>query len=547
MNLFKKDTDAEQINDAVKSAKQKKRRFNNLLKKKYGTYAIAITAVVVAAVVALNLLFGILASRVMLDFDLSLAGEKTLTDDNIDFLNTLEVDVKLTVCADKDDYTGGFLEYYTANQAFNATDASGKYYAQTIRFLELYDHYDHISVEFVDPQKPEFSVVMKEYSSANLSYGDIIVSATHMVDGKENVRSTVVAFDDIYYLSDESGYAAMGYGQYTVSGNSFETAVSGAIKKVAATETKKVGVVGTHCTTSVTEYYASILKLNNFEMTSINDTIIQNISNEISVLLIASPKEDFAISELEIIEKWLYNDGERGRGVIFFASTSSPALPNLYNFLEEWGIGVENGVLFDTNSQTHMQNDPMTMLFRPTTDKSDSIDAVVGDSSSYIFGNCVPLTQIYETNVKRKTEVPIRSYSDAVVIAPVGSEMDWKPSSNVIKTDYAGMVITTEEEYVDNILKSSYVVAFASDSVISTELASYSSIGNMDSAVNTMNLVSGVEDSGFSFYMKTIDTESFYDKVTESSANAISIIFQWAIPLILIVWGVIVFVRRSHR
>lgn len=547
MNLFKKDTDAEQINDAVKSAKQKKRRFNNLLKKKYGTYAIAITAVVVAAVVALNLLFGILASRVMLDFDLSLAGEKTLTDDNIDFLNTLEVDVKLTVCADKDDYTGGFLEYYTANQAFNATDASGKYYAQTIRFLELYDHYDHISVEFVDPQKPEFSVVMKEYSSANLSYGDIIVSATHMVDGKENVRSTVVAFDDIYYLSDESGYAAMGYGQYTVSGNSFETAVSGAIKKVAATETKKVGVVGTHCTTSVTEYYASILKLNNFEMTSINDTIIQNISNEISVLLIASPKEDFAISELEIIEKWLYNGGERGRGVIFFASTSSPALPNLYNFLEEWGIGVGNGVLFDTNSQTHMQNDPMTMLFRPTTDKSDSIDAVVGDSSSYIFGNCVPLTQIYETNVKRKTEVPIRSYSDAVVIAPVGSEMDWKPSSNVIKTDYAGMVITTEEEYVDNILKSSYVVAFASDSVISTELASYSSIGNMDSAVNTMNLVSGVEDSGFSFYMKTIDTESFYDKVTESSANAISIIFQWAIPLILIVWGVIVFVRRSHR
>ena len=90
-------------------------------------------------------------------------------------------------------------------------------------------------------------------------------------------------------------------------------------------------------------------------------------------------------------------------------------------------------------------------------------------------------------------------------------------------------------------------MAFASDSVISTELASYSSIGNMDSAVNTMNLVSGVEDSGFSFYMKTIDTESFYDKVTESSANAISIIFQWAIPLILIVWGVIVFVRRSHR
>lgn len=560
MSLFKKKSEAEILSEmteteetvaeetAAEPAKVKKPRIINKSRMKYGTYALGITAIVIAAAVAVNVLFGILASRVNLNIDLSLEGENTLTEDNIAFLESLETEVTLTVCATAEDYTGGYLDYYTANQVYSATDSTGEYYAQTIRFLELYQLYsDKIKVEFVDPQTPEFATVMQEYSSTSLNYGDIIVEAVHTVDGEENKRSTIVGFDDLYYLADDSGYASMGYDYYYVSGNYFETAVSSAIKKVSATETIKVGVVSTHCNTSAAEYYTGVLGLNNFEMMDISGAVIETVSDELSMLIIAAPTEDFAISELEAIDTWLYNNGQRGRGLLFFASISSPSLPNLYSYLEEWGISVGSGVLFDTNSQSHMSGDPMTMLFVPTTDSNDTVDAVNGSSSSYIIGSAVPLSVAFENNGTRNTFVPMSTYSDIVVAAPVGTAADWTPPSDYTTAQYPGMIVSCDDEYVDNVLKQSYVVAFASESVVSADLASYSSIGNMDAAVNTANLVSGVEDSGFSFYMKTIDTESYYDQVTQSGADAITIIFQWGIPLLLVVWGIVVFVRRSRK
>ena len=53
---------------------------------KQGGYAIAITAVVVAACVAVNVLFAILAERVNLDIDISLSGDNTLSEEYIESL-----------------------------------------------------------------------------------------------------------------------------------------------------------------------------------------------------------------------------------------------------------------------------------------------------------------------------------------------------------------------------------------------------------------------------------------------------------------------------
>ncbi len=562
MKLFKKKSDAEILSEVLEETEaaeqveaedkkpSKKFKIFNKAKMKYGTYAVTVTAIVIAAAVVLNVLFAVLAKRVNLDIDLSLAGENTLTDDNIEFLESLGMEVTLTVCADKEDYVGGYLDYYTAKQQFSATDSTGEYYSQTIRFLDLYEVYskNKVKVEYVDPQTPEFSEIMAEHSSANLNYGDIIVSATHTVDGEEIVRSNVVGFDEIYYLEDVSGYASQGYDYYYVSGNSFETAVSGAIKKSVATETYKAAVVSTHCKTSSSEYFASVLGLNNFDLYEINGALIESVPEDVSLLIISAPTEDFAVSELEVIDAWLYNKGERGRSVLFFASDYSPALPNLYSYLEEWGISVGEGVLFDTNSQSHMANDPMTMLFRPTTDTNDTIKAIVGSKQKYLMiASAVPLSPCFETSGYRETYVPYVTYSEQVVAAPDGTSVSWEPTSDYSKSQRSGVIVGCDSQWIDSVEKKSYVIAFASDTVVSTSLASYTSLGNMDAAINAANLVVGETGDEFSFYMKTIDNESYADQVTQSGADAIRIIFQIILPLVLIAGGVVVFVRRQRR
>lgn len=549
MNLFKKNTSSEEILETVEtteSTKVKTRRFINRAKMKYGSYAVAISAIVIAVAVGVNVLFGVLADRVNLDIDISLKGENTLTEENIEFLKTVSVPVTITVCASRESYLSE-LDYYTG-QSFGVSESGSDYYEQTLRFLDLYTKYsDNIKVEFIDLQNPESAELIQKYSKYGINYGDFIISATHIVDGKENVRDTVVGYDDLYYLYDQyAEYYGYSTGAYVVNGNYFERAVSSAIRKVASAETVKVGVLSTHCTPANVTYFTNMLALNNYEMSEIKDPVISEISKDLSMLIISAPTEDFAVSELEAIDTWLYNNGEKGKGVLFFASATSPALPNLYSYLEEWGIVVGSGILSDTNEQSHLPSDPMTMLFVPSAEDKDVIKTVTEGTSMYIASTAVPLTASIENDGTRATFVPVTTYSEEVAVAPLGSGTSWQAPADAQKDKRAGIIVSQEEEYVNNVSKKSYIVAFASPSFVSESIAeTYSSADNMYVALNSANLSVGAAADEFSFYMKSFESETYV--VTQEASKAITYIFQWGIPVLLIICGIVVFVRRRSR
>ena len=548
MNLFKKKSSEEilEATETVETAKVKTRRFINRAKMKYGSYALAISAIVIAVAVGVNVLFGVLADRVNLDIDISLKGENTLTEENIEFLKTVSVPVTLTVCASKESYIND-LDYYTG-QSFGVTESGSAYYEQTVRFLDLYTKYsDNISVEFIDLQNPESAALIQQYSDYGINYGDIIVSAKHMVDGKESVRDTVVGYDDLYYLYDQyAQYYGYSTGSYVVNGNYFEKAVSSAIRKVASEETIKVGVISTHCTPDNVTYFGNMLNLNNFELSDIKDPVISEISKDLSMLIIAASTEDFAVSELEAIDTWLYNNGEKGKGLLFFASATSPEMPNLCSYLEEWGISVGSGILFDTNEQSHLPSDPMTMLYSAATEDNDVVKAVVEGTANYIVSSAVPLTAIIENDGTRSTHIPVKTYSEDVVVAPLGSGTSWQAPKDAVKEQMAGIIVSKEEEYVNNEPKVSYVVAFASVSFVSESISeTYSAADNMYAALNAANLSVGADENEFSFYMKSFEAETY--TVTAEASKAITYIFQWGIPVLLIICGIVVFVRRRSR
>jgi hypothetical protein len=132
-------------------------------------------------------------------------------------------------------------------------------------------------------------------------------------------------------------------------------------------------------------------------------------------------------------------------------------------------------------------------------------------------------------------------------VAPVGTGADWKPNDKYAKNSFPGIILTEDSDYIDNVYHSSYVVGFASTDFISSQWVAYSSINNMDVAINTAKLVSGAEDTGISFTMKQITNESFADKADNTSANVIRVIFQYGMPIILIAAGIYISIRRSRR
>ncbi|MBO5852344.1 MAG: GldG family protein [Clostridia bacterium] len=535
----------------------KPKRLTNKAKLKQGGYAIAITAVVVAVAVAVNILFAILAQRVNLDIDISLSGDNTLSEENVKYIKALEDKVTITVCFKREDFASG--TEYVAQNMHNASDTTGSndgvysYYEQSLNLLDLYSVYsENITLKFVDPYDPSFSEITNKYTG--ITIGDILVECEKEIGGEKYTKNEILSFDDIYYLTEEeNSYSQMfgsSYKTYIVSGNKLESALTSAIYKTTSDKTQKVLVLGNHSPKDNIKDYIDYLKKNNFDVEDFADYTVKEIDKEVDLVIIAAPTSDFATQELDAIDEWLYNEAKRGKGLMFFADPTSPAMPNLSAYLEEWGIATEEGVLYETNDSYKVFGDPTTNYFIPETiENEDEISKhyskFMPDSFVVSGGNAV-LQQVFEQDGVRVTTPLLVTPEDSVVIKPIGEKSDWTPDGSYDKNQHIGLIMSSEATYVDNELCTSYVCAFSSAQFVNANwFIEYDA--NTDFILKAAKFLSGASDDGITFTMKKMSESSFNEVVTYESIQAMSIIFQWIMPIALIVTGVVVFVRRARR
>lgn len=522
-----------------KKAKQKKpKKLKNQALLRKGGFSVAITAAVLAGIIILNVLVGALSKRFVLEFDMSAEKENSMSEENIDYLKNLDAEVQITVCATPEDYEGGYMSYYAQN-LYGVTSDATDYYKQTIKLLDKYPAYnDKISLRYIDTQDSKFTEISSKYSNEKLSYGDIIVSCTK--NGSE--RYKIVGFSDVYNLSEDSTYAAYGYTTSTVGGNNVETAVTSAIAYVTSNKTKKAALITGHSKNDYTSDYQTLLKENNYEITVISDSMIGSISDEYDAVIIAAPTADFLGAELDALSEFLENDGKLGKGLIFFADASAPYLTNLYDFLEQWGIAVGEGILFETNSQNYMPDDPMTMGTYPTSSDND----ITSGMNLCITGYNVPITAAFESE-GNITVTSLMSTPESVVAAPVGTAASWTGADDYTKQSYSSVIQAEMSDYDDdNNEISSYVLAFSSIEFIQSEYNEQSAVANKNITLAAAERAVGAENTGISFISKTITNESYSDSVTDSSAGIIRILFMFILPIACIALGIYIFIRRKN-
>lgn len=519
-----------------KAAKPKKLKNQALLRR--GGYSVAITAAVLAGLIVLNVLVNALSKRFMLEFDMSSEKENSISEENVDYLKKLDSEVNITVCAEEEGYTGGYMGYYAQNLYGVSSDASD-YYKQTVKLLDKYPNYNSkIKLNYVDTQASEFTEISQKYSNEKLAYGDIIVSSVK--DGNE--RYKVLGFKDIYSLSEDSTYAAYGYTTSNVSGNNVETAVTSAIAYVTSNKTKKAALLTGHSKNDYTADYQTLLKANNYDVTVVSDSMISSVPSDYDAVIIAAPTTDFLGSELDALSEFLENDGKLGKGLLFFASDSAPYLTNLYDFLSQWGISVGEGVLFETNSQNHIPDDPMTMGVYPASSDND----ITTGMQLCITGHNVPFTTAFDSE-GNITVTKLISSLESTVAAPVGTAADWKGAGDYAKQAYPAVIEAKKTEYdSDNNEIASYVFAFDSYEFISSAYNEQSSVSNKNLTLACAERAVGAENTGISFVSKTITNESYSDSVSQTSANVIKIIFMFLLPIASIAAGIYIFIRRKN-
>lgn len=509
---------------------------------KRGGYSLAITAIVLVGLIAFNWLVGVLGDRFHLEFDMTTNQKNSISEENIEYIKGVENEVDITIIGSEENFAD-YVAYYAQNY-YNVTINSNsdyEYFEQTKTLISKYGEYnDKLNIKYIDPQSTEYTAITSSYPSYTFVYGDMIVESNVGSDK----RTKILTFKDIYATSEDSTYASYyGYSTYTLAANKLESALTGAIAYVTSTDTKKVAVLSGHSTNPYTSAYKELLTSNNYDMTEISNSIISEISSDYDAIIISAPTIDFIGSELDVISEFLDNGGKLGKGLIFFADAASPYLPNLYAFLEQWGISVGEGVIYETYSSNHIADQPSAMGTYPAEIEGDDITT----NLTYAITDFNVPMNVCETATTTRTATALMQTLETAVVAPVGFASDWADYTDEDMKMFDTVIQSVESDRdSDNNLLTSYVMAFSSVEYVQSTWASYSDLCNQDIVMAATDRAAHVGDTSITFTSKVIENESFASSVTAGSSKVINIVFMFVIPIAIVVIGIVVFVRRRN-
>ena len=111
---------------------------------------------------------------------------------------------------------------------------------------------------------------------------------------------------------------------------------------------------------------------------------------------------------------------------------------------------------------------------------------------------------------------------------------------------FIGILLAEDTEPVDNVYRTSYVMAFSTSDFVSRYWVSEYAI-NREPMISAAKFISGAEDDGITFTMKKMNDRTFSQTVSYEAYQVMSVIFQWIVPIITLAIGIVVFIRRARR
>ncbi len=559
---------------------QKKNKLKNTIALKRNVYAVVLSIIFIAVVISLTALSTVFADRYPLEIDLTADKQHSISDKNFEYISSVKEKINVYIACTEAQYlnqtgTSADMGYFAATKYFVDYNAgNSKYFTQTVELLKKYQSYNsNINIQFVDIYDAKTREITDNFSDFEYETGDILVETTFKLDGKDVTRRAVVPFKDVYTLEDTGGNAdyltgdgqmyqmygytataGAGYG-YFITENKIEAAISSAIYRVTSAETPLFLVPTTISSDKiVSEALEKILQVNNIDI-EFSDKLLSTVLtpenyDKYAGIILADCKSDISSGERELIENFLNNNGKKQKALYYFAGTNTMSLKNLCGLLGDWGIGFDEGILYETDTNFHASGDNTQLVMEAVeTDYTESSQ----DLGKYcVARNIVYMKQLWPTNTSatytRTTEVILRTASMGyTALMPLGADIkQWKPAENAEKFKFPTAIFSHDDDVYEKNYVSSYIVAFGSAEMISGSY-NQNSVANMDITLKTFKEVVGTADSAFSFVPKTIKVEDYRNKVNQKKVNVMKWIFMAAVPIAVVVLGTVVWIRRKSK
>jgi len=501
----------------------------NLLKR--GSISVIYTIVFIALVIALNLVISSVAGSIDLNVDLTAEGFIAIGDVSRNVLNELKEDGDLEatiyLLADRD-------RYDSSESSINGLNP-----LSLIRDLceEYEDEYrGNIKVEYKNLNlDPEWASEYNELTNTTLTSSHVII------EGKYHAR--VVTLDSFFVVDTETKTYVGFNGELRLTTALLQSCIS---EPQVVTFTTGHGEPAQTVNGNVATALADMLTKAGFEIKE-TDLSASDIDERTKILIVNDPLTDFTDTEIEKLMDYTdtYNS------LIVLVDDSTPELPNLSDYLgEEWGLGYK--AYHQITSNVNFNNDPLALSAQYVYNAENAQNS----ASATILGGLV--TKGIKTVMPHSVELfsqTISTRDDYIVETLLTSDKDAKSTYTKGGEPKTGtfpiMLLSADAEYVDlddenstnQVMKYQYVLLAGSTAFAETGSLDSAQFGNgalMLSAIRTM----GVERYSLDIDYKTINDVAL--SIETQTATRIAIIICAVLPSIIVIAGLVVFVRRRH-
>ena len=534
--LGSEDTDPETREDADEEEPWEKpaKKKTNVKQLKHGMMATVLTLVFVAAVVLVNVIATVIFERYPLTLDLTKEKKYSISEQSEEYVKSIDTDVTVTIFSPEDNFL-----------------ALSDYTRQAVEVLKKFKQYnDRISYRFVDiDASPD---IVKDYGSDNVTTYDIMFETNPTSEVKRTRKVTLVdllTFNDElltnlnnYGMSIETLVAQMGgsvrflqyYGAYVEASRADEAFTSALM---AVTDPNPVTAVFTTGRKEADKlsYLQSLLTANGYQVKTV-DITKEEIPAETNLVVVPAPTVDYLPEEVKKLSNYLDNDGKMGKQMLYAGSVRQGETPNLDEFLEEWGIKIGTGLVCEQSGDNYYQFPYYTI----TTDISKNFTQDL--NADPVLLNCMsrPVTLLFDERNNNGTEAYVKSTTNAYVA-------DVKTGEQLGKGQQIYTAVASKAVFSSETGDGTYsnIIVYGAVETLADSYLSFSQFSNREYVLSLINGVTHKTSTGVTIEPKVI-TGNVYD-LTDSQKSGLQWTFTLIIPVVVLVIGGVIWLRRKNR
>ena len=456
-----------------------------------GSYSLMITAVVLAILIALNILVSAIPSAYT-KYDISSTKLYSITSNTKVVVNALKEDVTIywiVQSGEEDDVIENLLSKYDS----------------------LSDH-----VEVVKKNPDIYPTFAEQYTSEEVKNNSLIVESGE--------KSRFISYDDIYI--SETNMATYSYD------NSFdgEGAITSAIDYVVNEEQPQLYLLEGHGEAELPEAFSEQIEKENIELNTFSLLNEDTIPEEADCILIYAPSSDISEEEKDLLAEYI-KDG--GKMMVLAGPTENGTLENLYRLLSDYGVEAEDGIVVESDREHYAFQAPYVLL--PNIMTNEITEPLI-EENYYVI---MPIAQgMTVKSTGNATVTKLLTTSDASYSKVAGYSLT---SYEKEDGDVDGPFTVALSIECDN---DGQIIWFSSSEFLNDTYNSYSSGANLDMGMNALSSMMG-ENEAVAIRSKSLNYS--YLTISDSTYSILKTVMIGVFPLAYLGIGFCVILKRRKR